>query len=164
MTPRLWPPGAGEHADRRDHDTPETEPPVREVMLRHPKTLRSDASIAQAAEALNNDHVHLVLLIEGSRLIGTLTRADLPVQPTMEEAAGLALPWSSLEGRTVSPDLATSQIQGLLQAQGVRRLAVVDADGSLLGLVCLKRRLSGFCSDAGVEARTNSRGDAASTT
>lgn len=129
-------------------------------MLRHPKTLPSDASIAQASSALDNDHVHLVLLTEGSRLVGTVTRADLLTAPTVLESAGPVLPWSTLEGRTVSPDLAASQVQGLLQAQGVRRLAVVADDGSLLGLVCLKRRWSGFCSDAGVEARAHDRAGA----
>jgi hypothetical protein len=38
-------------------------------------------------------------------------------------------------------------------AAGLRRLAVVDGQGSLLGLLCLKRHLGGFCSDADVAAR-----------
>lgn len=36
---------------------------------------------------------------------------------------------------------------------GQRRLAVVDADNRLLGLLCLKRDLSGFCTDSGFNAR-----------
>ena len=34
-----------------------------------------------------------------------------------------------------------------------RRLAVVDADGVLVGLLCLKRRRTGFCSDDDLRAR-----------
>jgi CBS domain-containing protein len=132
------------------------EPTVREVMLRHPKTLPADASLAQARAALSNDHVHLVLLTEGQRLVGTLTRTDLP--PTGTVAPALA--WSTLTGRTVSPDTPATAVNGVLLGQGVRRLAVVDADGSLLGLICHKQRRTGFCSDADVEARSRSRDEA----
>lgn len=137
---------------------------VGEVMLRHPKTLPADASIADAAASLNNDHVHLVLLTQDAQLIGTLTRADLPVDTPdsslARETAGSALPWAVLKGRTVPPSATVSAVQGLMLARGVRRLAVVADDKTLLGLVCLKRRSTGFCSDAGVEARANSRGGA----
>ncbi len=44
----------------------------------------------------------------------------------------------------------------MLLARGRRRLAVVDERGALLGLLCLKRRLTGFCSDADVAARGES--------
>jgi CBS-domain-containing membrane protein len=136
----------------------ETETPVREVMLRHPKTLPVRTSITQARAALSNDHVHLVLLTEGRRLVGTLTRTDLPPPGTL----GTALAWSTLVGRTVSPDTPTSVVHGLLISQGIRRVAVVDADGSLLGLMCLKQRRTGFCSDADVTARSRSRDESTS--
>jgi hypothetical protein len=36
---------------------------------------------------------------------------------------------------------------------GQRRTAVISADGRLLGLLCLKARGTGFCSDGDVRAR-----------
>ena len=133
--------------------TTETETTVREVMLRHPKTLPADASIGQARAALHHDHVHLVLLTEGGRLAGTLTRTDLPPAGT----PGPALAWSTLVDRTVSPDAPAGVVHGLLIGRGIRRVAVVAADGSLLGLMCLTRRRTGFCSDADVAARSRDR-------
>lgn len=130
----------------------EIETTVREVMLANPKTLSADASIAEARAALGNDHVHMVLLTEGRTLGGTLTRTDLP--PAGSD--GLALFWSTLSGRTVSPETPTRVVQDLLIERGLRRVAVVDADGSLLGLVCLKRRRTGFCSEADVVSRSRS--------
>jgi len=44
-------------------------------------------------------------------------------------------------------------VQRLLIDHGIRRVAVVNADGSLLGLMCLKQRMRGFCSDGDVAAR-----------
>ncbi|MEU8606605.1 CBS domain-containing protein [Actinoplanes sp. NPDC048791] len=151
MTPGTRLPDVSEDAVDPRENTAET--PVHEVMLRHPKTLSARASIMQTRAALSSDHVHLVLLTEGRRLVGTLMRTDLPPSATL----GLALAWSTLAGRTVSPDTPTSVVHGLLIGQGIRRAAVVDADGSLLGLICLKQRKTGFCSDADVTARALSR-------
>jgi hypothetical protein len=80
-----------------------------------------------------------------------LTRTDLPPPGTL----GPALAWSTLVDRTVSPDTATAVVHGLLISRGIRRVAVVTADGSLLGLMCLKQRRTGFCSDADVAARSD---------
>ena len=153
MNSRTSLPDIGAHAVDPRESTAEAETPVREVMLRHPKTLPGHASILQARAALNNDHVHLILLTEGRRLVGTLTRADLPPPETL----GPALAWSTLVGRTVSPDTPTTVVHDLLTRQRIRRVAVVDAEGTLLGLVCLKQRRTGFCSDADVAARSRNR-------
>ncbi len=153
MNPQTRLPHVGEHSVDPCESTAETETTVREVMLRRPKTLPAHASITQARAALSNDHVHMVLLTEGRRLVGTLTRTDLPPTGTLAPA----MPWSILAGRTVSPDTPTAVVHGLLIDHGIRRVAVVTADGSLLGLVCLKQRRVGFCSDADVEARSPTR-------
>ena len=153
MNPRTRLADTGEHTADPRESTTETQTLVREVMLRHPKTLPTGASISQARAALTNNHVHLVLLTEGTRLVGTLTQTDLPPPGTL----GPARAWSTLAGRTVSPDTPTTVVHRQLVGQGIRRVAVIDADGSLLGLMCLKQRRTGFCSDADVAARSRSR-------
>ncbi len=121
-----------------------------DVMIRLPKTLPVDTSVEQARACFTDDHVHMLLLTESGRLMGTLVRDDLP--DTVDQA-GLALPHSRLSGRTVRSDAPAEQVRVRLLAYGQRRLAVVDENGVLLGLLCLKRRRTGFCSDADVEAR-----------
>jgi CBS-domain-containing membrane protein len=158
MNPPTRLPDLGEHTVDLQQSSAETWTTVREVMLRRPKTLPVRASITQARAALSTDQVHLVLLTEGRRLAGTLTRTDLPPPGTL----GTALAWSTLAGRTVSPDTPTSVVHDLLIGQGIRRVAVVDADGSLLGLMCLKQRRTGFCSDADVAARSRSHDEVTS--
>jgi len=127
---------------------------VRDVMLRHPKTLSAQSSVDEARAALCDDHVHMVLLTEGDRLVGTVVRADLP-RTTQE--CGPVLPWSRLQGRTVQPQATANFVHELLIERGLRRLAVIDGDGALLGLMCLKRTRTGFCSDDDVESRTRTR-------
>jgi CBS domain-containing protein len=56
------------------------------------------------------------------------------------------------EVRALFADLA--QAGQLMLAWGRRRLAVVDRDGKLQGLLCLKRSWSGFCSNRDVRARS----------
>lgn len=126
------------------------EPMVAEVVLRFPKTLGRATSVAEARTAFADDHVHMLLLVEGGRLLGTLDRDDLP--PWAPDAAP-ALAFSVLAGRTIGPDVSAEAARRRLLSCGERRLAVIDHDGVLIGLLCLKRRLTGFCSDADVAAR-----------
>jgi hypothetical protein len=51
------------------------------------------------------------------------------------------------------PDVDVEEVRLAMLAARHRRLAVVGAEGELLGLLCLKRSGSGFCSDEDVAAR-----------
>jgi hypothetical protein len=101
----------------------------------------------------------MLLLVEAGQLLGTLIRDDVP-----EEAERLepALRFASTTGRTVGPDAPLDGVLATMLATGVRRLAVVDEGGALLGLLCLKRHLGGFCSDTDVGAGTLSAAEAGS--
>jgi CBS domain-containing protein len=126
---------------------------VAEVMVTRPKTMTSDASVAAVREVLEDDHVHMVLLTERDVLRGTVVRTDLVGACDADPV----LPSARLAGRTVPPHASAEAARQLLLARGERRLAVVDGEGALLGLLCLKRRRTGFCSDADVLARTLER-------
>lgn len=129
---------------------------VADVVLRLPKTLSADTCLADARAALCDDHVHMLLLTDRGRLVGTLLRSDLPgtteTAGDREEFAPV-LPFGIMAGRTVSSQFPAEEAWQILIRRGERRLAVVDSDGTLLGLLCLKRPLTGFCSDADVAVR-----------
>jgi CBS domain-containing protein len=130
---------------------------VAEVMLREPRVLHHAATLDQALELFTSAHVHMVVLTEtgriGGRLVGTLVRSDLPTTPPGAAAAAPAVTWARLVGRTVHAELPAQRALQLLRAGGRRRAAVVDDDGRLLGLLCLKRHGRGFCSDEDVLAK-----------
>ncbi len=133
-----------------------------DVMLRHPKVLDARTTLEEARAALTNDHIHMVLLTEGSTLVGTLVRTDLPhpIQGSghgSDQGSDPALPWSTLRNRTVPPSTSADAARELLIERGLRRLAVVNHDGTLLGLMCFKRSRTGFCSDEDVASRAWSR-------
>ncbi len=122
---------------------------VGEVMVTDPKTMACDVAVGDVRAVFRNDHVHLVLLTGAGVLLGTLVRDDVRDAP--DEAP--ALPLAVLAGRTIQPTAPADEAGQLLVAADARRLAVVDDDGVLLGLLCLKRRRTGFCSDRDVRAR-----------
>ena len=89
-------------------------------------------------------------------LVTTITRSDL------DDLDGLggqppgripAAEFGTLAGRTArSADELTAAALRLTSTRQ-RRLAVVDNAGRLVGLLCLKRNGSGFCSDENVRQR-----------
>jgi CBS domain-containing protein len=127
---------------------------VADVMAHAPKVDGPSLTVGDYHAAFADDHVHMLLLVEEGRLLGTLVRGDVPAQV---EASAAALPYAVLSGRTVGPDEPAGGVRSEMLASGVRRLVVVDEEGSLVGLLCLKRDLSGFCSDADVAARAADR-------
>ena len=135
------------------HARPE-ERDVREAMITRPHLHPMTLTVAAARAALEDTHVHLLLLVEDGVLRGTLTRDDLAGEHPDE---GPALVVSRLEGRAVTADAPLTQVEQDMAARGVRRQAVVDADGRLVGLLCRKRSGNGFCDDVGVAARAADR-------
>ena len=93
-------------------------------MVTQPKTAPGTLSIAGAHAILADSHVHMVLLVEAGRLVGTLVRGDLPPTAAVTEPA---LPYAVLEGRLISPAADAEHTRLAMSRQGVRRLAVVDA-------------------------------------
>ncbi|MBC2935037.1 CBS domain-containing protein [Nocardioides sp. zg-1228] len=133
---------------------------VAEVMLRSPIVLDGEATVADVQEVLASPHVHMVLLTGtgrvGEQLLGTLVRRDLAAAGSGEQPA---LAHAVLEGRTIGADLPAEQVRRAMRAVGERRVAVVDRQGLLVGLLCLKRHGGGFCTDAGVASRRAERTD-----
>ncbi|WP_300683400.1 CBS domain-containing protein [Nocardioides sp.] len=126
---------------------------VRDGLLTVSSTFGPSLTVAEALAAFENPKLHMLLITEHGRLLGTLTRPDLA-----DAEPGPALPWSSLAPeRLVLPDDRLSAVRRSMLAAGQRRRAVVGADGSLLGLLCLKRHGRDFCSDADVAARRAER-------
>jgi CBS domain-containing protein len=147
------------------HDVPAAEPAltgltVKDVMVTAPATMRPTATVADARAFFEDDHVQMALIATSGRLLGTLVRADLDDLDDLDDDAAPALSRSRLDGRSVALDEPAEDVRGRLIAHGLRRLAVVDDAGALAGLLCLKRKLTGFCTDADVTARAAERAPA----
>ncbi len=112
---------------------------VSDVMLRRPKTLPVDVTVAEAQKALEGASVKMLLLVEGDRFYGAVTIIPLdasPDEPAMRYAD------ESLPSATA--DMPVSSALALLDSRPNGRLVVLD-DEQLIGLVCLASDGTTFC-------------------
>ena len=128
---------------------------VGDAMLRRPTIHGTGLTVGAARAAFDaSPKTHLLLLVHDGVLVSTLTRTDLDAAADpAEPAAGLG----SLAHRTVGPGVLLAATYDQMTRRGLRRLAVVDASNRLLGLLCLKRGLTGFCTDDGVAGMRTGR-------
>ncbi|HEV3480461.1 MAG TPA: CBS domain-containing protein [Gaiellaceae bacterium] len=111
---------------------------IREVMTSNPRTIEADQPVAEAAKIMRDEDVGLVPIVEGGRLIGTLTDRDIavrvvaegsdPQSATVREIASTALV-------TVDPQQDLDEALRLMAQHQVRRLPVVEEDGRVVGVV-----------------------------
>jgi CBS-domain-containing membrane protein len=124
---------------------------VADAMITCPKTHRPKSALEQVRAFSDDDHVHMALIgAPDGRLVTTIERPDLAAATP---AAGPVTRLGTLTGRTVGPADPLSGATATLLREGRRRLAVIDESGRLLGLLCLKKDGTGYCSDASIRDR-----------
>lgn len=126
---------------------------VEDAVVRRPKLLPADATVADARRCLAGGKVHAALVVDGDRLLTVIVPEDVLDAHGDDPARD----HGHLTGRTVSPDADLASVRAAMIASGTRRLAVVDEQLRLVGLLALKRSEQGFCSDDGIAARAAER-------
>jgi CBS-domain-containing membrane protein len=124
---------------------------VADAMVTRPKTHAPESSVEEIRAFFDDEHVHMALVVGANGLlVTTIERADLTRgAPGAVSAAALG----RLAGRTVHPEDPLDACAAALLRAGRRRLAVIDAAGTLLGLLCVKKDGTGCCSDADIRRR-----------
>ena len=150
-------PGLYQFTDRPPSTLPDLSEPcaAADAMVTIVKTLGDRSDVGAVRRELGDDHVHMVLVVdEGRRLLTTITRSDLSSSIPNSTAA---IRVGRMAGRTTRPSTPIIDITAQLNRTGERRMAVTDEQGHLLGLLCLKRDRTGYCSNHGVAARASER-------
>ena len=111
---------------------------IRDLMTANPCSIDADKSIAYAAKMMRDENVGLAPIVEGDKLVGTVTDRDIairvvaegkdPEQMTVREAA-------STNVVTIDPQQDLDEALRLMAQHQVRRLPVVEEDGRLVGVV-----------------------------
>jgi CBS domain-containing protein len=117
---------------------------VAEVMLRQPKTLATDATVAEARTALESQSTHMVLLVDGERFRGAVTAIPAAADPDEP-----ALAFVDSSAPIVTEDTPVSVALARLEHRPSGRLVVLDGE-LLVGLVCLAKDGVTFCGSPGV--------------
>jgi CBS domain-containing protein len=113
---------------------------VSEIMTRNPETIAPDASLQQAASAMEALGVGSLPVCDGDRLVGAITDRDIVVRGV---AAGLS-PIDTQVHDCMTPDIAyaycdeeAEEVLERMKTLQIRRLAVLDRDKKLAGIVAL---------------------------
>ena len=113
---------------------------VSEIMTREVETIAPDASLQQAASAMEAMGVGSLPVCDGERLVGAITDRDIVVRGV---AAGLS-PVDGLVRDCMTEDIAyaycdeeADEVLERMKTLQVRRLAVLDRDKKLAGIVAL---------------------------
>jgi CBS domain-containing protein len=111
---------------------------IKDTMTSNPCSIDADKPVSYAAKMMRDEDVGLAPIVEGDRLIGTLTDRDIatrvvaegrdPESTTVREVASQDLV-------TIDPQQGLDEALRLMAQHQVRRLPVVEEDGRLVGVV-----------------------------
>ena len=111
---------------------------IRELMTENPKTVSSDATVVEAARVMRDGDVGLVPVVDGDRLVGTVTDRDIAIRVVAEERdpnTTTVRETASTDLVTIDPEQDLDEALRLMAQHQVRRLPVVEEDGRLVGIV-----------------------------
>jgi CBS domain-containing protein len=111
---------------------------VQDLMTRNPCSIAADKSVAYAAKMLRDEDVGLAPIVQGDRLVGTVTDRDLAIRAVAEgkdPESTKVKEIASINLVTVAPRQDLDEALKLMAKHQVRRLPVVEDGGRLVGVV-----------------------------
>lgn len=114
---------------------------AREVMTEHPQAVTPTDPVSHAAALMRDSDVGFIPVVEdreNRRLVGVITDRDIAVRHVAEAHGDDCTIKQHMTGDplvTVSPEAPTTDVHNLMMERQVRRVAVVDSDGHLLGVI-----------------------------
>jgi len=114
---------------------------VRDVMTKNPLSLPESASLSQAARAMRDSHIGVVLVTDSSdKLAGLVTDRDIVVRAIAEGQDPNHVPLSRVLSKPeyeLEADAPIDRAVKMMSDAKVRRLPVVDEQGRCIGIVSL---------------------------
>ena len=111
---------------------------IRDAMTSDPCAIDADKPVAYAAKMMKDEDVGFAPIVEGDRLVGTLTDRDIAVKVVAEgkdPQATLVREVAATDMVTVQPEQELSEALQLMARNQIRRLPVVEEGGRLVGVV-----------------------------
>jgi CBS-domain-containing membrane protein len=111
---------------------------VTDSMSSNPCSIDADKSVAYAAKMMKDEDVGLAPIVEGDRLVGTVTDRDIAIRavaagkdPETTKVKEIA----TREVVTIDPGMELDEALRLMAEHQVRRLPVIEEDGRLVGVL-----------------------------
>jgi CBS domain-containing protein len=114
---------------------------ARDVMTEHPQAVTPSDPLSHAAALMRDGDLGFVPVVEdreSRRLVGVITDRDIAIRHVAAahgDDCAIKQHMSVESLVTVSPDAPTSDVHKLMMEHQVRRVAVVDSEGHLMGVI-----------------------------
>jgi CBS domain-containing protein len=111
---------------------------IKDVMTSNPCTVDAGQSVAYAAKMMREEDVGLAPIVEGDKLIGMLTDRDIAIRVVAEGRSPDQVKVADVASKqvvTIDPQQDLDEALRIMGKHQVRRLAVVEEDGKLVGVV-----------------------------
>jgi CBS domain-containing protein len=111
---------------------------IRDLMTENPCAIDSDKPVAYAAKMMRDEDVGLAPIVEGQKLVGTLTDRDIAIRVVAEgkdPQTTTVLEVATTRVVTIDPNQDLADALRLMAQNQVRRLPVVEEDGRLAGVL-----------------------------
>jgi CBS domain-containing protein len=111
---------------------------ITELMTSNPRTIGQDQPVAEAAKMMRDEDVGLAPIVDGDKLVGTVTDRDIAIRVVAEgkdPQTTKVMEIASRELITIDPQQDLDEALKLMARHQVRRLPVVEEDGRLVGIV-----------------------------
>ena len=111
---------------------------VRDAMTSNPMTIEPGRPVADAARIMKDADTGIVPVVDGDRLVGTITDRDIAIRVVAEGKDPQATKVDEVASReivTVDPEQDLDEALRLMAQHQVRRLPVVEEDGRPVGIL-----------------------------
>jgi CBS domain-containing protein len=111
---------------------------ISDVMTSKVCSIDVGKSVAYAAKMMRDEDVGLAPIVEGDRLVGTLTDRDIAIRVVAEGKDPNVTMVEDVASRdlvTIDPQQDFDEALRLMASHQVRRLPVVEEDGRLVGVI-----------------------------
>ena len=110
-------------------------------MTANPSSLGSGSNVIEAARLMRDVDAGIIPVVEGDKLIGTVTDRDIAIRVVAEGKDPETTTVGEIASRelvTIDPQQDLDEALRLMARHQVRRLPVVEEDGKLVGIVAQK--------------------------
>jgi CBS domain-containing protein len=111
---------------------------VRDLMTDNPRAIDAERPVADAAKLMRDEDVGIAPIVQGDKLVGTLTDRDIAIRVVAEGRdpdSTAVREVASTDLVTIDPAQSLDEALRLMAQHQVRRLPVVEEDGRLVGVL-----------------------------
>ena len=111
---------------------------IRDLMTKSPRSLGSGSTVMEAARLMRDEDAGLIPVVEGEKLVGTVTDRDIAIRVVAEGKSPESITVGEIASRelvTIDPQQDLDEALRLMARHQIRRLPVVEEVGRLVGIV-----------------------------